>query len=352
MCWRLMKYSPLRNIGNTCYANAVLNALFHCRRFREALLRERDISPDNTDTSSTVEVPKKVWKRSLLAKLLCRRSAETETATACVMAELTRLFTRMETERGSVSPRRFLEVLWERNRSLVPYTQEDAHEFLGSLLNTLDSVLMQRRLCSWVRGLFSGIVFSEIKCDNCCTVSKTKEPFLDLSLDVLENSSVFSCIAHKFGDEKMTEETSFFCAVCRSPQNATRTTRLGSIPSVLVLHLKRFQYTEAGQTKLKACVVFPHHLRQDGMLYTLSSLVVHCGPSAQTGHYVCAAKTDAGGWILIDDEKTEHIPEEELARFYGGIDTAREEPRHRTETAYLLFFESSHFESSHFEASH
>ena len=89
-------------------------------------------------------------------------------------------------------------------------------------------------------------------------------------------------------------------------------------PSTLALHLKRFKFDERlmRHTKLGYRIVFPKELRlttqeeeswDAGQVYDLFSIVVHCGPSPNQGHYVAVTKTLTGLWLLYDDDRITSI---------------------------------------------
>ena len=45
----------------------------------------------------------------------------------------------------------------------------------------------------------------------------------------------------------------------------------------------------------------------EGQMYDLFSVVVHCGPSPNQGHYVAVTKTQTGFWLLYDDDRITSI---------------------------------------------
>ena len=69
-------------------------------------------------------------------------------------------------------------------------------------------------------------------------------------------------------------------------------------------------------TKLGYRIVFPKELRLtakeeesvgEGQMYDLFSVVVHCGPSPNQGHYVAVTKTLMGFWLLYDDDRISSV---------------------------------------------
>ncbi|KAL8771784.1 MAG: hypothetical protein Q9194_004798 [Teloschistes cf. exilis] len=122
---------------------------------------------------------------------------------------------------------------------------------------------------------------------------------------------------------------------------ATKQVTIETLPQILILHLKRFQYDNAGGTqKIWKKVgypldleipkeVFPQHKR-GGMMahgglpkYRLIGVVYHHGKSASGGHYtVDVRRQDGKEWIRLDDTVIRRIRSEDVAE--GG---SEEDPK-------------------------
>lgn len=116
---------------------------------------------------------------------------------------------------------------------------------------------------------------------------------------------------------------------------ATKQVTIETLPQVLILHLKRFQYDNAGGTQkiwkkvgypLELEIpkeVFPQHKR-GGLLahgglpkYRLISVVYHHGKNAGGGHYTVDVRRQEGKeWIRLDDTVIRRIRSEDVAE--GG----------------------------------
>ncbi|CAN0386520.1 unnamed protein product, partial [Ectocarpus sp. 13 AM-2016] len=64
-------------------------------------------------------------------------------------------------------------------------------------------------------------------------VSNRDEPFMDLSLDVEQNSSVSACLRNFSSTETLTRKNKFFCETCYALQEAEKKIRLKRLPRVL-----------------------------------------------------------------------------------------------------------------------
>ncbi len=117
--------------------------------------------------------------------------------------------------------------------------------------------------------------------------------------------------------------------------SATKQVTIESLPQVLILHLKRFQYDNTGGTQkiwkkigypLKLEIpkeVFPQH-RRGALLahgglpkYSLIGVVYHHGKNASGGHYtVDVRRQDGREWIRLDDTVIRRVRSEDVAE--GG----------------------------------
>ena len=139
-----------------------------------------------------------------------------------------------------------------------------------------------------VHRLFEGVLTSETRCLTCETVSSRDESFLDLSIDIEQNSSVTACLRQFSASEMLCQKNKFFCDGCCDLQEAEKRMKIKKLPNVLALHLKRFKYQEDLQKYIKLTyrVAFPMELRlfntvddtdDPDRLYELYAIVVHIG---------------------------------------------------------------------------
>lgn len=112
--------------------------------------------------------------------------------------------------------------------------------------------------------------------------------FLDLSIDIEQNSSVTACLRQFSASEMLCQRNKFFCDSCCGLQEAEKRMKIKRLPNILALHLKRFKYQEDlnKYVKLNYRVAFPFQLRlfntvddaaDMDRLYELWAIVVHIG---------------------------------------------------------------------------
>ncbi|CAN4075675.1 unnamed protein product [Withania somnifera] len=173
--------------------------------------------------------------------------------------------------------------------------------------------------------MHQGILTNETKCLRCETVTARDETFLDLSLDIEQNSSITSCLKNFSSTETLNAEDKFFCDKCCSLQEAQKRMKIKKPPHILVIHLKRFKYIEllGRYKKLSYRVVSPLELKLSNTVedadaeYSLFAVVVHVGSRPNHGHYVSLVKSH-NLWLFFDDENVEMIDESAVQTFFGS----------------------------------
>ncbi|XP_047319930.1 ubiquitin carboxyl-terminal hydrolase 4 [Impatiens glandulifera] len=342
------RYFGLENFGNTCYCNSVLQALYFCVPFREQLLEYYANNKNPADAEENL--------------LMC----------------LADLFTQISSQKkktGVIAPKRFVQRLKKQNELFRSYMHQDAHEFLNYLLNELVEILEKEAhdvksdqetssptekvsdpngqasqpngpkkdtLVTWVHKNFQGILTNETRCLRCETVTARDETFLDLSVDIEQNSSITSCLKNFSSTETLNAEDKFFCDKCCSLQEAQKRMKIKKPPHILVIHLKRFKYMEqlGRYKKLSYRVVFPLELKLSNTVedadseYSLFAVVVHVGSGPNHGHYVSLVKSH-NHWLFFDDENVEMIEESAVQTFFGSA----QEYSSNTDHGYILFYE-------------
>lgn len=205
--------------------------------------------------------------------------------------------------RGVVRPEDVLRTVRRHHLMFAGQGQQDAHEFLGFILNqlaeeveTIDARLkengqgvttIKEHGKTFINSLFHGVLVNETRCLNCETTSAREESFLDLSIDIEQHSSLTACLRQFSHSEMLCSTNKFYCETCCGLVEAERRMRIKSLPNILGLHLKRFRQDEMGRLhKLFYRVTFPLSLRvpcttedtEDAeRLYELFAVVVHIG---------------------------------------------------------------------------
>uniref|UniRef100_A0A3B4GZJ9 Ubiquitin carboxyl-terminal hydrolase n=1 Tax=Pundamilia nyererei TaxID=303518 RepID=A0A3B4GZJ9_9CICH len=273
----------LRNLGNTCYMNSILQVLSHLHVFRECFLR-LDLTQALELLASAVH-GQLVEKASSQPPLIQRKGLQTSSGSGVGLSggasrgrsmeliqpkepsskhislchELHTLFQVMWSGKWAlVSPFAMLHSVWQLIPAFRGYAQQDAQEFLCELLDKVQHELestgkhttsagvpqTQKRLIkqvlSVVNTIFHGQLLSQVTCLACDHRSNTVEPFWDLSLEFperyhnnsRESAAQASChlteMLAKFTETEALEGNIYACDQCNSARR-----RASSKPVIL-----------------------------------------------------------------------------------------------------------------------
>eukprot|EP00741_Cyanophora_paradoxa_P011239 tig00020554_g10858.t1 len=401
----------LENFGNTCYCNSVLQALYYCQPFRRRVLEylqehEKDAYKASEDDTSllmclaelfhTISISKK--KQGVIAprKFVSKVKKENELFRSFMhqdaheflnylLNEIDEQLKKEARERPAVPPEPPSHGKRGRSNSIrlpplaapptVPHdgdarppTAPLPHPTSAPILHTLadgrgtppvsaappPSSAGDGEQRTWIHEIFQGVLTSETRCLNCEATTCRDERFIDLSLDIEQNTSLTYCLKSFGAVETLGGNDKFFCETCRCLQEAQRRMRVKRLPRVLALHLKRFKYIEQLQArrhnparrykKLSYRVVFPLELKvcnasegaeDPDRPYSLFAVVVHVGSGPNHGHYVTAVRSGQH-WVLFDDDTVELLDEGAIQAFFG----LTQDSAGSTEAAYILFYAS------------
>lgn len=334
----------LVNVGNTCYANAVLQCLLSTA-LPQALLdpKASAIFRRYSSNSNLLELAKSKdddqhlrdkckWLTRELKKITVEYSAAKEEEKSWL--QMLSWAQGPVIDPGSITrhPERLCPCL-------RPYSQEDAHEFLRALLSTLVMNGQNKQLSS----LFDGLLESSVTCQCCQRPSLTRDRYMDLSLDIHQPHihSLTQALADFTAEETLGDDNAVFCKHCAVKQTATKALRLATAPSILVCHLKRFAMDEYGRLeRVHKHVQFPERLQIDSYMskvnksrppaYDLVSLLVHQGSTCDSGHYIAFCK-HAGEWYQCNDSVVEKVSFQTVLR----------------QQAYILVYEVAEMREKH-----
>lgn len=342
------------NLGNTCFMASVLQVLLHSRQLRNFFM--------SCEHNSKV----------------CPRRTQKSLNNVCMACELDDLFMLNYCgDIGPFAPTQFLYAMWRSSKNLSGYEQQDAHEFLISVLGQLHTDLGGSTFaCKCpVHSSLTGVLQSDVTCLSCGNVNASFDPFIDVSLDILGSSSkdssfmildpntsslnLHECFQMFTYAEKLSSNT-YMCASCNHTyQEATKQLSLRKAPEILTIHLKRFEHS-LNTIKIDTFMQFPLefsifdyttegvHLRNEimkigsdemnanlidpgyegkkyskDMLYKLVATVNHTGV-VDSGHYVAyISSPDQSSWFKFDDAMVTKVPSSTVLN----------------SNAYMLFYE-------------
>ncbi|XP_073524436.1 ubiquitin carboxyl-terminal hydrolase 16 [Phyllobates terribilis] len=208
----------LSNLGNTCFFNAVMQNLSQTPALRELL---NDVKLPGRIVTVQVPDTQPAYREVTLEQQPGPREVTLEQQPGPLTLAMWQFLTEMqETKKGVVTPKELFSQVCKKAVRFRGYQQQDSQELLRYLLDgmrgeeiqrvsaalskalTEDSDNMdeeevkklvkecekRRVIPTFVDRLFGGELTSTIMCETCCTVSLVHEPFLDLSLPVLDDT--------------------------------------------------------------------------------------------------------------------------------------------------------------------
>lgn len=348
----------LRNLGNTCFMNAILQSLSNIEQF----------------SCYFKELPAVALRSGKTAgRRMYHTRSQGDSSVSLVEEFRKTLCSLWQGSQTAFSPDSLFYAIWKIMPSFRGYQQQDAHEFMRYLLDHLHRELQcsrngashqvppqdgvrlsstEGKCCingaSVVTSIFGGVLQNEVNCLICGTESRKFDPFLDLSLDIPSQfrqkrskdqdpgptCTLLDCL-HSFTDlEELDETELYYCHKCKKRQKSTKKFWIQKLPRVLCLHLKRFHWTAFLRNKVDTYVEFPlkgldmrgYLLEPEdslpgSCLYDLAAVVVHHGSGVGSGHYT-AYGSHEGCWYHFNDSTV----------------TLTNEDAVRKAKAYILFY--------------
>uniref|UniRef100_A0AA85JHW3 UBA domain-containing protein n=2 Tax=Trichobilharzia regenti TaxID=157069 RepID=A0AA85JHW3_TRIRE len=216
----------LRNGGATCYMNSVLQQLFMQPGVAEALLAITDA--DDTDEKN-------------------------------ILFQTQRLFGHLlESQLEYYDPVGFWKSFrpWSTNVEVNPFEQQDAFDFFQALIDQLDDALKRMKREPFFQALYQGIFLDSKFCDECDHRYDREEVFSAINLAVKAND-LYEALNQFVRGEVLEGDNAYYCERCCVKRRAVKRLSIHTLPPVLCLHLKRFDFDWDRQIPVK----FSHYFK-------------------------------------------------------------------------------------------
>lgn len=242
----------LQNQGATCYLNSLLQSLYHLPRFRH-LVYSIKAEPNSSSAS------------------------------------LQRLFWKLDHDDDSVSTTELTKSFgWNIEDIAV---QHDVQELLRKLIDKLEEKVKDSPQKGLFEKLFRGTYMDILKCLNVNYERRQEIAYCDLSLNVIGCDTLEDSL-RKFTETELLDGENRYKSDEFGYQDAHKGIKINTLPPVLHLHLKRFDYQYQNDPptleKVNAKQVFPPSLKMgefldvpvedsDETTYDLFGCLVHSG---------------------------------------------------------------------------
>ncbi|KAK1362379.1 Ubiquitin carboxyl-terminal hydrolase [Heracleum sosnowskyi] len=299
----------LKNLGNSCYLNSVLQCLTYTPPLANFCLKSKhtsvcDLASADRDRKS--DCPFCILERRIVRSLCSDLTLDAPyKLTNCL-----RLFAEH----------------FRLGR------QEDAHEFLRYVIDACHNTCLRLKKLQHHRrkAVVNGGKASQVKCLSCGKESNKVDEIMDISLDVMHSSSLKEALHKFFQAEVLDGNNKYKCDNCKKLVSAKKQMSILQAPNVLVIQLKRFEGIFGG--KIDKAIAFEEVLVLSSYMckasqdphpeYNLFASIVHSGFSPDSGHYYAYIKDAMNRWYCCNDS-------------FISLSTLKEV---LSEKVYILFF--------------
>ncbi|CCI44983.1 unnamed protein product [Albugo candida] len=182
-------------------------------------------------------------------------------ATLEVVRQLQRTFCYLRnSEMRFFNPKALVDACKCLNLEFSVYQQNDASEFCDKLLDRLETGLKTTPLGpKCLQEALDGKLISQKLPKDCGHRYEREEAFIRLELQIRGKESIQESLASFVEGEVMDGDNKVECELCGTKKAATRRTCFGTLPNLLILHLKRFDldFTTFETVKLNNRCSFP-----------------------------------------------------------------------------------------------
>jgi ubiquitin carboxyl-terminal hydrolase 12/46 len=312
-----VKFIKFPNLGNTCYANALVQAMLNsshiCSYLDEFFTATHSLTLSPTLSKSPLMQFLHIYRQH-------RSSAHREAV---------------------IQPGTFLSAITSAAPSFVMGRQHDSHELYLFLMQSFDETIasinttFQLNLRPFTT-LVSSHSTTHCECLMCAHHSKLEEDFINFYLSIEKRQSLVSRLRDSQMPEYLYGVNKRFCKSCKIPQEMKIHCEYVELPKVAVFQLQRFVLDPVTKNtkKLHDCIPFPSMLTINQTRYELRSVVVHIGAVLTVGHFVAILRISEK-WILASDLKLNVLDNNQVEEFFAVGEGANV----CSTTAYVLFYE-------------
>lgn len=293
------KMFGLMNLGNSCFANSLLQSLFLCDEYNKEIFQINH-KKDKLLTN---------YKR-ILENFDTKRKAFKLTSFMKLFRERLGMQGRSQ-EDAYEALIKFLDYLHDRMK-----TQENMEnlEVDGVSKKELNMIFNQRY--SIINKYFYGLINNQIKCTKCGNKTKRIETHKGFQVQIEDVDTLKEAMEAYFTPETIED---YHCEKCDERVECEKSIIPMTSPKYLYINFKRFAYDikRNRMAKINKMINFDEELEYNGKTYELISVVNHMGNIGR-GHYTSFNKLK-DQWYEADDESIREWPANKIKTRYAYL---------------------------------
>jgi ubiquitin C-terminal hydrolase len=326
----------LINMGNTCFLNATLQCLMHTLKLSDYFLTNKHFTddiehlirrkPEYTFLMSYVRLVNNYWETNQLIK------------PKSFLDKVRAHFPKYNGNEQHDSHECFLHIVDLLHKS-ISYPIDVS---INGEVKTPKDALMKASLECWkttyeksyspIIDIFDGMTVNTVVCTSCGDINNVFESFNNISLHPGDLANGERSLRDCFNDNYLNNQvvSTWSCEKCKK-SGCKVSSKLWTLPNVLVLHLNRFDRNGTKFEKNDTHVSFPNEIDltqyistdkgdPNNYIYSLYAVNYHKG-TLNSGHYWAACKNLDGKWYTYDDG-----------------DVVRSKSQKDDRNAYMLFY--------------
>jgi ubiquitin carboxyl-terminal hydrolase 8 len=221
---------------------------------------------------------------------------------------------------------------------MYEYTTNAALEYWDKFIRLQHSI---------IRDIFTGMTYTETKCNECKITSLSFEPFIMLPIAIPKSHTSVNlneCLQAYTAKCMLVDKNKYQCLHCKDYRDATQSTYIWEVPEILIIQLKRFSNEMYGNycrmEKNSTIINFPlydldlsnyisPYNNKKKYIYELYGVVQQHG-TLYGGHYTACCKNSINdNWYQFDDSHVVYIEPEKVRETI-------------LPSAYILFYKKSY----------
>jgi hypothetical protein len=277
----------------------------------------------------------------------------------CIPLQLQILFAQLElTSKSAVSTTQLTKAFgWS---SAEAFTQHDIQELTCILFEALeqsDRNHFKAATKLW-RGTSCGFIQPKMMTDPSQRHERNEE-FMDIQVPIRGHETLESALKQVVAIENMDGDNQWHCDELNQKVDAVKGTSFKKLPSILSLHLMRFQFDPVTYRRMKVLDALsfpesidlgflldegPDHVSAGSVVYDLTTILMHSG-TADRGHYYAFIKDQwSRQWACYNDANVHLLDKSEEDAIFNAVrgdgieDKDKLTPHNSSSNAYMLVY--------------